>query len=207
MKIDFKTGIFCVIIVFMIVAVVGLDIYNAKLIDELNTTQDTLTKTVDELSTTKSDLAKTTDELASTEAELQTEIEKSKGLSASLGNMSKELEEANMTIEDLKSDEYELVYMGDFTITYYCDQRFSQICGGNGVTASGKPTEVGVTAAADWSVLPSGSMVYISGIGFREIQDVGGAVNGKHIDVLVSTHNEALAMGTDYEGVWLLIKK
>jgi 3D (Asp-Asp-Asp) domain-containing protein len=50
-------------------------------------------------------------------------------------------------------------------------------------------------------------MVYINGIGFREIQDVGGSVNGKHIDVLVGTHSEALKCGVDNEDVWLLVKK
>ena len=96
--------------------------------------------------------------------------------------------------------------MGDFKITYYCDERYSHICGGNGVTASGKATEVGVTAAADWSVLPKGSKVYIQNVGWKEIQDVGGAVNGKHIDVLVNQHQKALDIGTHYEGVWLLVK-
>ena len=106
------------------------------------------------------------------------------------------------------STEYELVYMGDFKITYYCDEEYKHICGyGDHMTASGKSTEIGWTAAADWDVLPNGSVVYIEGIGFREISDVGGAVNGKHIDVLVEEHNEALDFGTDHEGVWLLIKK
>ena len=107
----------------------------------------------------------------------------------------------------LKSDEYELANLGDFKITYYCDQRYNHICGGNGETKSGKPTEVGVTAAADWSVIPKGSIVYIEGIGFREIQDVGGSVKNNHIDVLVSDHSEALSLGTATKGVWILVKK
>lgn len=118
-----------------------------------------------------------------------------------------ELEKANDMIEDLKNDEYELVYMGEYKISYYCDERRSHICGGSGKTASGKPTEVGVTAAADWSVLPKGTQVYIENIGWREIQDRGSAVKGKHIDVLVELHDEANKLGRDQEGVWLLIKK
>lgn len=117
------------------------------------------------------------------------------------------LDDANQVIADLKSDEYELIYMGDFKITYYCNELYLHTCGGTGKTASGKKTEVGVTAAADWSVLPKGSMVYIEGVGFREIQDKGGAVNGKHIDVLVDLHSTAQQYGVDNEGVWLLIKK
>lgn len=149
----------------------------------------------------------TQNELLVVQENLQMETERSIGLSEALENVNKELEEANTTITDLKSEEYELVYMGDFKITYYCDERREHICGGNGITASGKTTEVGVTAAADWRVLPKGSIVYIENIGFREIQDVGGAVNNKHIDVLVQEHQEALRLGTHSNGVWLLIKK
>lgn len=114
---------------------------------------------------------------------------------------------ASETIETFKSDEYEFLYMGDFKISYYCDDRYLHTCGGTGVTASGKKTEVGVTAAADWSVLPKGSMVYIDGIGFREIQDKGGSVKGNHIDVLVDLHSTAQLLGVHDEGVWLLVKK
>lgn len=146
-------------------------------------------------------------ELLIVQEHLQIEAERSIGLSEALENVNKNLEEANATIADLKNEEYELVYMGDFKITYYCDERYQHICGGNGITASGKPTEIGVTAAADWGILPKGSMVYIENIGFREIQDRGGAVNDKHIDVLVQGHQEALNLGTHYNGVWLLVKK
>lgn len=148
----------------------------------------------------QNDLELTNEELVVTQENLRVEIDKSIELS-------EDLEVANNTIADLKSEEYELIYLGDFKITYYCDSRFSHICGGNGVTASGKPTEVDVTAAADWSILPNGSKVYIQNVGWREIQDIGGGVNGKHVDVLVNTHSEALSFGTSIEGVWLLIRK
>ena len=172
---------------------------------------------LDDAKTKLSESNKTLDtvqsELEQIQYDYQLEIERATQLSNDLevandelANIKSELETANVTIDDLKSNEYKLVYMGDFKITYYCDERYSHICGGNGVTASGKPTEVGATAAADWSVLPKGSKVYIEGIGFREIQDVGGSVNGKHIDVIVHNHQEALNLGTDYEGVWLLVK-
>lgn len=145
-------------------------------------------------------------ELTAAKQDLESTINSNEGLQRSLDDMSNKLTAANKTINDLKSSEYKLVYMGEFKISYYCDQRYSHICGGTGKTASGKSTEVGVTAAADWSVLPKGSIVYINGVGFREIQDVGGAVNGNHIDVLVQKHQEALNLGVNYQGVWLLIK-
>jgi 3D (Asp-Asp-Asp) domain-containing protein len=122
-------------------------------------------------------------------------------------NLELDLAEAMATVANLKSEEYEIIYMGEFKITYYCDELGSHVCGGNGVTASGEQTVVGITAAADWSILPQGSKVYIESVGFREIQDVGGGVKGNHIDVLVETHQDAIDLGTHDEGVWLLVKK
>ena len=146
-------------------------------------------------------------ELAVTIENWLCEKEEKEALQNEYDNIQEELLSATKTITDLKNEEYELVYIGDFKITYYCDSRYKHICGGSGVTASGKATEVGITAAADWSVLPKGSIIYIEEIGFREIQDVGGGVNGNHIDVLVKEHQEALSLGIDHEGVWVLVKK
>lgn len=189
-----------IIIALLICVTVMLSACNAELKEELTLTQN-------ELYENKNVLEQIADELDVTKEELLAETNRANELNESLSDTKLMLEEANAMIDELKSDEYKLVYMGDFKITYYCDERRDHICGGNGVTASGKKTNVGVTAAADWSVLPKGSKVYIEGIGWREIQDVGGGVDGKHIDVLVKTHKEALSLGTDHEGVWLLIKK
>lgn len=143
------------------------------------------------------------------QAQTQYTFEKSRadGLSTSLGNMNHELKEANMTIQNLKDTEATLVYLGDFKITYYCDERFSHICGGSGVTASGKPTEVGATIAVDKTVIPLGTTVYVEGIGYMEAQDTGGAVIGNHIDILVEDHYTAEQLGVQYGGVWILIEK
>lgn len=118
------------------------------------------------------------------------------------------LSDVMTTINTIKSDEYEFVYMGDFKYTYYCDERYSHICGyGIGLTASGKPTEVGWTVAADTSVLPMGSIIYVENIGFREVMDVGGAVKGNHIDILMTTHAECFEQTIIKGGVWVLVKK
>ena len=182
-------------------------VYIINLKEELTITQNELCESKEAIEQIVDELDITKEDLNSTKNKLLAETNRANELNKSLSDASTMLEEANVTISELKSNEYKLVYMGDFKITYYCDERYSHICGGNGVTASGKKTNVGVTAAADWSVLPKGSKVYIEGIGWREIQDVGGGVDGKHIDVLVKTHKEALNLGTDHEGVWLLIKK
>lgn len=189
------------IIIFILSVLLGFFIReNNQKNEELKNVQTDYVVITEKLNTTQN-------ELLMAQKNLQIEAKRSIELSEVLEKVNKNLEEANTIIADLKNEEYELVYMGDFKITYYCDERYQHICGGNGVTASGKPAEVGVTAAADWGVLPKGSMIYIENIGFREIQDRGGAVNNKHIDVLVQGHQEALNLGTRYNGVWLLVKK
>ena len=166
------------------------------------------------ISTLQSDNALAYEQITNYESELADNYKQLAECQESLiieQNNNKELQDtlliATSDLDTLKSDEYELVNLGEFKITYYCDQRYNHICGGSGITKSGKSTEVGVTAAADWGVLPKGSIVYIEGIGFREIQDVGGSVKNNHIDVLVSDNSEALSLGTATKGVWILVKK
>lgn len=88
----------------------------------------------------------------------------------------------------------------DCLITYYCTELRPHICGtGNGITASGAPVQAGVSAAVDPSLIPLGSIVvvdYGDGVLHEYIaQDVGGWVNGAHVDLAVETHDEALQMG------------
>ena len=152
-----------------------------------------------ELSVAQSEATSLQEELNKATEDLQAKTKKNKELKS-------ELEVANQTIEDLKGSEYKLVYLGDFKYTYYCDGRYSHICGGSGVTASGAPTQVGTTIAVDRSVIPLGTTVYIEGVGFRVAQDTGGWVKGKHVDILVKTHNEALSKTLVRGGVWILVK-
>ena len=67
----------------------------------------------------------------------------------------------------------------------------------NGVvyTASGEVAQEGVTVAADWDVYPAGTVLRIEGMGEYIVQDVGGAVNGNHIDVYFDTHEKAVNFG------------
>ena len=65
---------------------------------------------------------------------------------------------------------------------------------GYGITASGHKTSHD-TIASD---LPLGTILHIQGIGTRIVQDRGGAVSGKHIDIWFPTHEQALQFGTRY---------
>lgn len=100
----------------------------------------------------------------------------------------------------------ELAEAGTFLCTAYCTEQYPHICGeGHGITASGQPIQAGVTVAADQSIFPYGTVLYIEGIGIRIVQDKGGAVQGNHLDVAVGTHENALAWsGYGNHRVWII---
>lgn len=146
--------------------------------------------------------------LRNVQNELETTIEENNKLSEELANVNKELDDANKIIKDLKSSEYELVYMGEFSLTHYCVEKQAHICGiGNGKTYTGTIVTAGRTIAVDPKVVPLGSQVYIEGYGWRTAEDIGGAVDGNHIDIAVTTHDEANRLGNTNGDVWVLVKK
>ena len=119
-----------------------------------------------------------------------------------------ELLVATSDLDTLKSDEYELVNLGEFKLTHYCTEVYKHICGtGYGITATGTKVSAGQTIAVDPSVIPYGAIVYIEGYGFRVAEDCGGAVRNQHIDIAVETHSQALKMGTKTGSVWILVRK
>ena len=63
-----------------------------------------------------------------------------------------------------------------------------------GVTASGVVAAKG-TIAADPTVYPFGTRIWIPGYGSGTVQDIGGSIKGAHIDIWFPSHVEALAWG------------
>ena len=63
-----------------------------------------------------------------------------------------------------------------------------------GRTVRGTATKKG-TVAADPKVFPFGTRLAIPGYGTGVVEDVGGAIKGRHIDVWFSTHEAALRWG------------
>lgn len=174
---------------------------------EINIVRGNLKSTISELNTIEN-------ELFNTKEQLETEVGKSTSLSQALENVNTELVNtqdalnvANTVIQDLKSQEYKLVYLGDFKLTHYCCEEYEHICGtGSGITATGTKVTEGRTIAVDPSVIPYGTKVYIEGYGWRTAEDCGGGVKNKQIDIAVSTHDKAWDMGTRSGGVWILVK-
>jgi 3D (Asp-Asp-Asp) domain-containing protein len=64
-----------------------------------------------------------------------------------------------------------------------------------GITYSGTRARVGHTVAVDPKVIPIGTRIYIEGLGWRYAEDVGGAIKGHHIDVLLPSDHDAILFG------------
>lgn len=62
------------------------------------------------------------------------------------------------------------------------------------VTASGRRTEPGVTIAAPRNI-PFGTWIHLEGLGWRRVDDRGGRIRGKRIDICMATRKEALQWG------------
>lgn len=112
----------------------------------------------------------------------------------------------NLTAELAAQIDLTLTYAGSFSCTAYCTEEYAHICGeGHGITSSGAKVQPGVTVAADTSILPYGTVVYIEGVGLRVVQDTGSAVVGNKLDVAVNTHAEALSWsGWGSRRVWIV---
>lgn len=66
-----------------------------------------------------------------------------------------------------------------------------------GVTSSGKKARHG-TVAADLNVFPYGTKLNIPGYGQGIVEDIGGAIKGRHIDIWFPTHTQARMWGKRY---------
>ena len=98
----------------------------------------------------------------------------------------------------------QMTYAGEYTIVAYCAEQYPHLCGGNPTTASGEPVTPGVTVAADPDVMPLGTRIYIDGIGERVVQDTGGAIRGRKIDLAVESHQEAVEFGCKTAKIYIL---
>lgn len=90
--------------------------------------------------------------------------------------------------------------LGEFQIVGYY---------GGGKTYSGAPTQSHHTVAADLSILPIGSKIFINNTVYT-VEDKGGGVKGKMIDVYFDTKEEAIGVtwyGRRYYNVYRAVAK
>ena len=92
-----------------------------------------------------------------------------------------------------------LTYLNTWTISFYCP---CVACtnSGNGITASGTYAQPWHTAAT--SGLDFGTVLYVDGLGYFVVEDRGTEYGW--LDVFVSDHSEALALGLQYRDVYLV---
>lgn len=112
----------------------------------------------------------------------------------------------NRISEDLDKQDangHQLVYLGEFRITYYCPCR--KCNGSNGaIDRLGNPLVWG-TVAVDPKVIPLGTQLVIDGYdAIFTARDTGDEwVQGNHIDIFVPvSHSEARKMGQERRKVW-----
>lgn len=117
-----------------------------------------------------------------------------------------------VTVAPIPEPEY--VSLGEFKLTAYCG--CSICCGKWGenrpvdsegktivMTAGGYRAVEGKTVAADISVLPYGTAIYIDGHEYT-VQDRGGAINGNKIDIYFDNHQDAVNFGVQYKEIFVL---
>lgn len=73
----------------------------------------------------------------------------------------------------------------------------------DGRTATNKRARRGLVAA-DWSVFPPGTVLYIPGYGIARVEDRGSAVRGYHLDLFMDTRDEAIEWGVKEKEVVVL---
>ena len=73
-----------------------------------------------------------------------------------------------------------------------------------GITASGTKSKPG-TLAADTSIYPFGTVMYIPGYGYGRVEDRGSAIKGGRLDLFFNSHKEALKWGRQQKRIkiWL----
>lgn len=72
------------------------------------------------------------------------------------------------------------------------------------ITASGRQVMPGVTIAADRSI-PFGTWIWIDSLGWRRVDDRGGAIKGGRLDICFATRAEALAWGVKHKTVVIVM--
>lgn len=109
--------------------------------------------------------------------------------------------------EPMDDDTDELRFVNKFKLSYYdcCPQCTDYYYIRK--TASGTTPTAHRTIAADTSILPMGTHVYIDGLGEYVVEDTGSAINGYVLDVYVNNHSEIPSCGIEYRDVYVIERR
>lgn len=105
--------------------------------------------------------------------------------------------DAETTITEIQK-ENEPIFLGYYTITYYCVENYPHICndGNSSRTSTGTTPTPGRTVAVDPKTISYGSKLSIGDCQNTYIaEDCGGGIKENRIDICVATHAEALQKG------------
>ena len=108
-------------------------------------------------------------------------------------------------VTPVKEEIVERTSLGEYTITAYCA---CELCCGqwaDGITYTGTVATEGRTIAVDPGVIPLGSVVEIHGSEYIA-EDIGGAIDGNHIDIFFNSHEDAVEWGVQEYEVYLITK-
>jgi 3D (Asp-Asp-Asp) domain-containing protein len=99
-------------------------------------------------------------------------------------------------------------YLGEFTV--YAYSLAHRCCGkypgdkAYGITRSGTTATEGRTIAADWSIIPEGTTVYIESLGYRVVEDTGSGIRGHKIDLFIADYSACVKFGVQKLDVWIV---
>ena len=112
-----------------------------------------------------------------------------------------ETEEETAVVFEEETPPKTLKSIGTYTITAYCPCR--KCCGkwANGITASGVTAKANHTIAAPKNI-PFGTILIIDGIEYT-VEDRGGAIKGKRLDLFMENHETCLQWGKQKKEVFV----
>lgn len=109
------------------------------------------------------------------------------------------------TTDNIVSEE---TYLGEFTSTAYCIEKYFHACndGNPSSTADGTSPIPYQTVAVDPTVIPLGTNLKIETqngeIYYVKANDTGGSIKGRKIDMVVDTHHNGNLWGVRHVKVW-----
>lgn len=104
----------------------------------------------------------------------------------------------------------EIESIGVFRLTAYCTcpaccekwSKFNHDKDGNPIGAEQTILINGYSVSADTNILPFGTVILIDGKEYK-VQDRGGAIKGKRLDVYFTSHQDALNFGVQYKEIFI----